>query len=238
MKLDFKYHQVLACGDIHGEFRKLGYLLKERYQITHSLIIVCGDIGMGFHKPNYYANELGHLNKKIKALDNTLIFVRGNHDDPTYFDGQHNCSNIFLVPDYTVLATPENNILCVGGGISIDRRDRILNKNYWADENCKFQPELMGEMYALIDTVCTHSNPNFVYPFSKGGADYWIQRDPTLLEDMNHERSELARLYHELIAQGNPLHQWFNGHYHWSFTQEYQGVNFNTLDIEEFKIIN
>lgn len=238
MKKDLtKYKQILGCGDIHGEFKTLGYLIKERYKITDSVLIVLGDIGMGFHKKTYYDNELGLLNKKIKGTGNTLIFLRGNHDDPAYFDGNYNFSNIFLVPDYTVLNTSENNILCIGGACSIDRTERVLNKTYWLDECCEYKPELMVDLKD-IDTVCSHTNPNFVHPMSKSNLDYWINKDIHLIPDIKKERTEMTLIYHDLIVNGNPLKQWFNGHFHWSFTQDYQGIKFNTLSIEEIKIID
>ena len=76
-------------------------------------VIVCGDIGMGFYKLNYYIDIFKSMNKKLAKKNIQLYFIRGNHDNPDYF----NCipeelmsfSHVHLVRDYTVL-----HLLAVG----------------------------------------------------------------------------------------------------------------------------
>ena len=70
--------------------------------------------------------------------------VRGNHDDPAYFNGEKISHERFrTIPDYSVIHVCDHNIFCVGGAISIDRynrqrddnRDRISQvASYWPDE--------------------------------------------------------------------------------------------------------
>ena len=65
----------------------------------------------------------------MNQANNWIVFVRGNHDNPAYFDGATFYYKRFIaVPDYTILQACNHTILCVGGAISIDRIYRI---NEW-----------------------------------------------------------------------------------------------------------
>ena len=58
----------------------------------------------------------------MSEANNWIVFVRGNHDNPAYFDGvQFNHKRFLAVPDYTILSACNHTILCVGGAVSIDR---------------------------------------------------------------------------------------------------------------------
>ena len=125
---------VYCTGDLHGNFNSIGYHIKQ-YDIHDALIVFCGDIGFGFNKLEYYKQTFNKLKKILSKYNDYIIFIRGNHDDKTYFD-----SNVIYdkrikaVEDYTVvqvypiddrecLSLPYN-ILCVGGATSIDRTYR------------------------------------------------------------------------------------------------------------------
>lgn len=65
----------------------------------------------------------------MNQANNWIVFVRGNHDNPAYFDGAMlNFKRFVAVPDYSILQVCNHTILCVGGAISIDRIYRI---NEW-----------------------------------------------------------------------------------------------------------
>ena len=81
---------------------------------SDSLIVVCGDCGFGFNKAQYYFDLLGKANELFATTNTHLLFVRGNHDDPSYFDGETiNLSNIKAIPDYSIVITSKYNTLCV-----------------------------------------------------------------------------------------------------------------------------
>jgi hypothetical protein len=103
---------------------------KNNYGIySNSLFIIAGDCGLGFNKQKYYDDIFEKFNKILSYNNTFIIFVRGNHDDPEYFDGKRiNLSNIKAVPDYSVITAHDKNILCVGGAISLDRTWRIKKK--------------------------------------------------------------------------------------------------------------
>ena len=149
--LKFNVETTFCVGDIHGEFKALISNIK-KYDLKNCLVICCGDIGLGFEKPQHYKDIISKLNRLCLQRNVYIVFIRGNHDDPSYFDGVViNYSNVIAVSDYTVVqvyksedieqTTPCHSILCVGGATSIDRTYRlgIMNKNiqdYLRFHNC------------------------------------------------------------------------------------------------------
>lgn len=133
--IKFNTDHIYFAGDLHGNFNSIGYHIKQ-YDIRNSLIIFCGDIGIGFNSYEYYVQTFKHLKKILFHNNVSLIFVRGNHDDKSYFDKKiFNYKRIKTVTDYSVIQVYRSedegrflepfNILCVGGAISIDRTDRL-----------------------------------------------------------------------------------------------------------------
>ena len=170
---------IIVSGDIHGNFNHLVFKLCIQYQLTDTLLIVAGDCGFGFEKKEYYEQIVRRNAKRMNQANNWIVFVRGNHDNPAYFDGAMlNFKRFVAVPDYSILQVCNHTILCVGGAISIDRIYRIneWNRNkyrvhsnesqendisrnlYWQNEVPVYDPNKMNAIPAsfLIDTVVTH----------------------------------------------------------------------------------
>lgn len=229
---------VVVVGDIHGEFRKAGHKAKEQYKITDAVIFFAGDIGMGFEKFNYYVDEFKRLEKIGKSKNIVFCFVRGNHDDPSYFNGENAdklneiFDNVCMISDYDVIETFEGNVLCIGGGISIDRTNRIPDKEYWWDEICKYDKEKCQSMKD-ISIVITHSAPSFCYPHDKGGIEHWLLKDMALDNDIRIERDNLDSVYKDLIVN-NKLKYWIYGHYHYSNDEVIDGIKFKLCNCDEF----
>ena len=83
--IDIHTKFVVAVGDLHGNFDDIGYFIKS-YNFTDTAIIFCGDIGMGFCKPEHYKTVFNKISRIINKCNVHLIFLRGNHDNPLYFD--------------------------------------------------------------------------------------------------------------------------------------------------------
>ena len=79
-------NKIYFTGDIHGEFMPLVFVLTKRYNLSDCSVIVCGDIGMGFYKFNYYIDTFKTMNKKLAKKNIQLYLIRGNHDNPDYFN--------------------------------------------------------------------------------------------------------------------------------------------------------
>lgn len=136
---------VFCVGDIHGDFESIIGWIK-RYDLTNSTLIFCGDCGFGFNKVEYYKQIINKINKECKKRNVYCLFGRGNHDDPSYFNGK-SFKNGFIrtLNDYTVIETysiedegciltPNKTILWVGGATSIDRMYRLAKMEQNARE--------------------------------------------------------------------------------------------------------
>lgn len=197
----------------------------------HSIIFICGDCGFGFNKETYYIDLLKKYNEFLKKNDCILLYVRGNHDDQSYFSEKKiNFSHMKTIPDYSFVLTKDVNILCVGGGLSIDRtwRENLeFRKNlhntgkekkrfYWEDElpiyDEKKIDEIIKEGYN-IDCVVTHAAPSFVEE-PEDGIDEWSKNDKTLYDDMIKERTALDKLYSKLFQSKQVPKVWSYGHFH------------------------
>lgn len=238
-----KHEQVIVCGDIHGNMDVIIDFLK-KMNLSNCAIIVAGDFGIGFEQNTKEIKKLKYFNRILGNKNNTIYAVRGNHDDPNYFNGKYDTDFIKLVPDYTVLKLNQWNILCVGGATSIDRINRkkyITGKglDWWKDEIFVYDKDKINKINnnnINIDFVITHTAPTFCYPIVKLGLEYWIKRDEHLDKDVSLERYNVTLLY-EHLKQNNNIINWFYGHFHNSYNLYYEKTNFIGLNINEFKQI-
>jgi DNA repair exonuclease SbcCD nuclease subunit len=231
-------------GDWHGKWNKAISKIKE-LDIRDCAIVQVGDFGAGFDHPKKFEGSMKMLNSTLKPRNLEVFAIRGNHDDPAYFDGRR-YGNVTLLSDYTVLTHEhtQKHILCVGGAISLDRlpnpdvvdyrgrpwKGRKEGANYWKDESFVLRNELVPSHQ--VDVVATHSAPDFCYPIFKSKLDNWAKHDATLKEDVELERSQLA----ELRKITSPS-AWYYGHYHESkFEYLDDGTKYVLLDELEFKI--
>lgn len=248
---------IVVSGDIHGDFNQLVYKLCVQNQMTDTLLIVAGDCGFGFEDRGYYENMVKLNAKHMNEANNWIVFIRGNHDNPAYFDGSTFKHKRFIaVSDYTTIQACSHTVLCVGGAISIDRQYRIntwkdkqrkfvtkesqtdaLDRNlYWSNEAPLYDGNKMNLLCLkhAIDTVITHTAPSFCELFSKNGLQHWMQNDNTLLDDIEAERIAMDKLHEQLAKDNHPISHWFYGHFHQSWNSSIDGISFRMLDIMEF----
>ncbi len=241
--------QVIVCGDIHGDFRALVFKLCHQYGCTDTLLIVAGDCGFGFDKPAYYTTIYNQIAGRLQKANNWVVFVRGNHDDPSYFEEQKvHYARWRTVPDYSVVQAAGHNILCIGGAISVDRMQRMKQDahynfksiaTYWRNEAPVFRPEEIESLppELRIDTVVTHTAPSRCELCSHDGLQSWAEWDPYLLKDIADERATMDQIEQCIRDHGHPVRDWFYGHFHQSWTATLEGTKFSMLDIMEFKEI-
>lgn len=243
---------IVVSGDIHGEFNQLVYKCCVQYRMTDTLIIVAGDCGFGFEQPGYYENVYNRNRERLSKSNNWIAFVRGNHDNPAYFnDYPIKHQRWMTIPDYSVVMACGHNVLCVGGAISVDRSYRIndsryrvtkqdepLTRNiYWPNEYPVFSAEKLDAISesCAIDTIVTHTAPSFCELTSKTGIANMSIRDEDLTAHVKYERQVMDKLLSYLRTKNHPLHHWFYGHFHQSWHQEIDGVQYNMLDIMELR---
>ena len=243
---------LVVSGDIHGDFKELVYKCCVQYGMTDTVIIVAGDCGFGFEKPWYYENMYNRCRERLSKANNWLLFVRGNHDNPAYFNLQLVKHRRWMtLPDYSVVKACGHTILCVGGATSIDRTYRMNSKHfhfqkpdeplapnvYWSDERPVYDQTKLDAIneICVIDTVITHTSPSFCELSSHQGLHTWAIRDEDLMDDVKRERKVMDDILGYLYAENHPLRYWYYGHFHQSWHCEIDGVQYYMLDCMELR---
>lgn len=158
--IDFTVEEGIYCvGDIHGNFNSIKGFVKQN-DIHNSLIIICGDCGLGFESINHYKQTVfPDLIKVLDKYNDSLVFIRGNHDNFALFNTvMFDYERLKVVPDYTVLNVYYNedktvinhSILCVGGATSIDRTYRMQLENQEVVKKMAFSHCSEEEAYGKI----------------------------------------------------------------------------------------
>lgn len=261
LNFEGRAERICFCGDIHGSFDSIRRLVHKN-SLEDYLIVVCGDIGLGFSSKEGEYMELSNLNRYLMKRNNTCVLFRGNHDDPSRFvDADTKLTNVRIVRDYTVITACGKNMLCVGGGISVDRTDRIsydygklqayiryhpsgitkeealekCGRTYWEDEPPYFDSGAFDQIRSIginIDIVCTHTCPSFCDPTHKNGIGYWICRDEKLSDDIDKERGVMDEIRNRLDEDGHNVGLWVYGHFHRHNMEDIGGTRYVMLDME------
>lgn len=220
---------LILIGDIHSDFGYIEHLVQASGVINHNLVQV-GDFGVGFDDAGKLAARLKSLNNVLQNTGNTLWVIRGNHDDPAYFGGtdvlkarigevalEFEFSNINFLKDYSCVDFKSYSMFCVGGAYSIDRSRREEGIGYWADEIVQEIPENLPSDKELV--VVTHTCPNEGIPVVTNMS--YIERITgggkameDFLKGSTRERNILSTLKDRLLANGNRILRWYNGHFH------------------------
>jgi Icc-related predicted phosphoesterase len=219
------YEKILVLGDHHGNYNRIFDKIYKN-QIENCLLIHVGDGGEGFKSRDKEIKTFNILNEKFKSLGIQYMSIRGNHSDPSYFDGSVDLSNFKLLPDYHTEIINEEKFLFVGGAVSIDRIFRKEGSSYWSDEIFVLKPELVEK----CDVLITHSAPSWIGPFDKESISSWCEKDKTLWDLCYKERIE----HNELIKLCQPSKS-YHGHFHASHWVDFDGCYSTILEIEEIK---
>lgn len=231
---------LVFSGDWHGKWNEAVRRIKE-LDLHGCTIVQVGDFGAGFDHVKKFVGSMRMINATLKNRNIELFAIRGNHDDPAYFDGT-SYGNVTLVEDYTVLERCGKRLMLVGGAISIDRMPNpdVLNYrgkpwtgrkagvNYWPDESFVLRPD---RVTSDVDIVVTHSAPDFCYPHIKSKLEVWSKHDAALILDTNKERSDLSEMRDMLSGPS----AWYYGHFHESRFEYIDSTKYVLLDELEFK---
>lgn len=247
-------NQIIVVGDIHGNFKDFINKLK-RLQITNTLLIQVGDFGLGFETYRKDLEELYNLDTILQETKNHLYILRGNHDFPYYWRKENfemNMDNLKLIPDYSEInfildnGNINKNALFVGGGVSIDRFDRLIKyanetnshdskckQTYWEDEIIKDKVDKISKI--SFDYIFTHVPPKVLFEnttLNTNLIDYFMKKDIHLSKDLEIENKILNKLIKI------DFKQIISGHFHMShrciFNKNKEGF---ILDINEFSKI-
>ncbi len=221
--IDLTGKPIVLCGDIHGEFRELTHKITVDLDLHDTTVIVCGDCGFGFEKKNYYLETVyNRIKDRLEKNNNDLLFFRGNHDDPSYFNGDNKIDlpHFKTLPDYEIINSDKGDILIVGGATSIDRDNRKelmkdSSKVIWWENERPIKKDLQ-DFSTTIKVVLSHEAPIQLDPVVSR-MDY----EPLdLYQNVIKDRDYLGKLLVELKPS-----YWYYGHHH----RNYSGTWGNTL---------
>lgn len=260
---------LVFWGDNHGDWRSLVQFIEDsKPKNRKKNVIQVGDMGMGMRSYELQKILLDELNIFLQKHKSILYAIRGNHDDPNFFNGFYKLgySNIIFIEDYTVLKHSKATVLCIGGALSIDRSkrktDNILLSNMQKDyrswfKNEKFiydEPKIdYIHKNFDIDIIVTHSAPESFEPV--GINDFvrsWAREDDKartlqertqgvdLLLELAHERKLHEKLLLKFLFTKCPKY-WFYGHFHFSDVSTHgssKELESHLLGINEFYELN
>lgn len=204
---------IAFIGDIHGAFRTIEHIIHGVKGIRDTDFFQVGDFGIGFHKPNFYEYELQRLSNKLKKFNNNMYVIRGNHDDPDYFDGNTVYSNLKLLKDCEVINIQNLNILPLGGAISIDRKwrwSKMSDKKIWWENEVLCDCDLND--IPDVDIVVSHTAPDFVIANIGSNLSNVFEVDKKLKIDLKNEHEKMTQYFN--ILKNKNVKYWFFGHFH------------------------
>ena len=238
MEQNFRYKTdksgLAVLGDTHGNWASLANFC-DNY--TNFCIVHVGDAGIGFNHPLKEGHLLRKVNRKLHETNNEVIVIRGNHDCPKRFIGKWIEEEILFADDYHILEFKEKKIQLVGGAISIDRSERVVNLSWWANEEVKFKPERIEK----VDILITHAAPTNA-GLQKADCNDMVRHYHGI------EASQGGDLFGELESEQKIIQQisdlseckeHYFGHMHHShyYTDPSNGRKYVCLNIDEFREI-
>lgn len=200
---------IRLIGDVHGKNKRYREVIRGCPRS-----IQLGDMGIGFL--HYGGDRHGQFqqNPPFDAMaEGNHRFIRGNHDAPIACR-----KHKFWIPDGTV----EDDIMFIGGAVSIDREFRIKGYSWWEDEEPSI-PELltMVDVYKMIKPkiMVTHEVPESVAKVmceASGSPKF-------------NDGSRCRQAFQSMFEIHQPQ-LWLGGHWHRSFNRIINGTRFIILN--------
>ena len=231
---------LYICGDIHGELNNLVWNATHKLKISCADILVVGDFGAGFGRTNSMDVRYRDIRSTLETNDICLYTIRGNHDDPAFFDGSHDYERLHFLPDHYLIELCGKRIYPIGGAVSTDidlvdpltRKSRRMKNDtlirfgsskriWWADEAPTQITEGLPENANII---VSHEAPLSFEPEP--------QREPHIRESTWQQVLETRRYLDFVLKKVKPP-LWFYGHYHNHYEGFVNGTTYRGLDIGE-----
>lgn len=220
-------YSIIIAGDFHGNFGPVNTLISKK---NPSMILQCGDFGWWprVHEqkfPNGYGNQIEWDQYSLKNKDTKILWCPGNHEDWESLNQiKENIEvmpNVFYCERGTVVELPDKRkCLFMGGGLSIDRNNRIERSPAfgWFHEETISQKDIEELPDEEIDIVISHTAPN---EFKL--QDYHV--------DYEHDPSRDALDY--VLYKYHPK-LWYFGHMHLFQTGKYKDCKWTGLSATGF----
>ncbi len=214
---------MIFIGDIHGQFSELSERIST---FSDQIFIQVGDFGLGYNDYSVDIEMLKEFNEELKTNNNQLYVLRGNHDNPIFWNEDSDYSNLHLVKDYTKITIEGKDVLFVGGGVSIDRCFRRKDISWWEGEEIIENTEFDKKCDILVTHVPLKNRMTRFIPLM--GMHTFFFRDDTLDHDLRMEQELLEKIYSETHCK-----YMISGHMHQSDKNINCECSFIVLDINE-----
>ena len=215
--------KVYFVGDTHGEWNQI-FDVVDRYELYNIRLIHVGDIGIGFGSvgEEIHIEQFESLNGSFKSRGIEFLGIRGNHDNPKYFDGSVSLNHFRLLSDYHTEEINGEKFLFIGGAISIDRSFRTEGICYWKEEAIKHPLQELQP----ADVIVAHDAPIYA-----GLPITGLYNEPgnPVRDDSEKGRAILGKVVEKVQPK-----RFVHGHYHISLFNKIDGTLFRGLDIAEF----
>lgn len=204
---------MIFIGDVHGKYKSYKKIMK-KYENT----IQVGDMGVGF-KRNLYIDGV-HINQFFpnppydRMVEGNHRFIRGNHDNPSVCKQHSQCINDGYI---------EDDVMFVGGAVSIDKEWRTEGYDWWPEEELT-----IPELDVIVDKYCevkprimvTHTAPDFLADSLAWAANRGYKLDiPS-----RHQQAFNVMFFH------HKPELWVFGHWHVDFEYMHEGTRFICLN--------
>lgn len=155
---------VILVGNINGRIADFADEIVAMHQNT--LFLCTGNFMLGRLNPMQQDLELGYLEGMCAKHDNVVLTIRGNLDNPYYFDREKFSKvnkglsdflkHVKFLEDYTVVSTRVGDFLCIGGmitpGGNPSEEKHVSPEADWGElPNGLFRWE--GEEAVIVDTT-------------------------------------------------------------------------------------
>lgn len=198
-------------GDVHGKFKQYRELIRHKKNT-----IQIGDMGVGFRYVHGPREGEFCTNPPYDAMvEGNHRFIRGNHDNP----GECAKHKQFIAD-----GTIEENIMFIGGAVSVDKEWRLPNYNWW--ENEELSTSELNELFDKYDdflpeVMVTHDCPEELAAVMVNLGGNGNKLDPRW--------SSRTRQAFQAMLDMNRPRLWVFGHWHISFDQTIDGTRFVCL---------
>ena len=212
---------IVALGDVHGEFGRLNNFVNHR---NPQIVLQCGDFGY-WPNLNEKRRNRWHEPTEPKMHETKLYWCDGNHEEFTSLaDLTDNevYPNVFWMKRGSTLDLPDGRkVLFLGDAKSVDQEIRLVQEamtglKLWFPEEQLHEDVVRALPEMQVDIVVSHAAPR---EFRIWGAGYDAkEKDPT-------------RLALSLAWTRFRPKLWFFGHYHARIRGEFKGTEYFGLNM-------
>lgn len=194
-------NRVLVAGDWHGNTGWARHVIERVPTLlgadeTPRIIVHCGDFGIWPGRAG--AAYIDAVTEALEAVDTTLWFVDGNHEDFKQIAALSQLNGLGQVSE-RVWHVPRGHRwrwhgrtwLGIGGGVSVDKAVRHEGLNWWAEEEITGRQALLLSEDGHADVMVTHECPSSVPIVFPTPPSFWDPAD-LLRSDEHRERLQMV----------------------------------------------